>query len=69
MPEDYCAGDKNLYVTALEQSRTLWSPDGRMPDGSPEFVLNVQQQFNDNGKGKAIDVKRTYTTEFVDKVS
>ena len=34
--------------------------------GAPELVLQVLQTFDDNVKGKTIDLTQTYTTEFVD---
>jgi NitT/TauT family transport system substrate-binding protein len=69
MPQDYYAGDKNLYLTALKNEVAMYSPDGKMPQGGPEFVLSVLQQFDDNVKGKSIDLSKTYTTEFVDKAN
>jgi NitT/TauT family transport system substrate-binding protein len=69
MPQDYYAGDPNLYLTALKNEIAMYSPDGRMPQGGPEFVLGVLQQFDDNVKGKQIDLSKTYTTEFVDKAN
>src|SRR5712691_1823552 len=68
MPEDYWAGDKDLYVTALRSQMAMYSPDGRMPKGGPEFVLSVLQQFDENVKDKQFDLSKTYTTEFVDNV-
>jgi sulfonate transport system substrate-binding protein len=60
----------NAWVKkALKGEVAMYSPDGRMPKGAPEFVLSVLQQFDDNGKGKSIDLTRTYTTEFVDKAT
>jgi NitT/TauT family transport system substrate-binding protein len=69
MPEDYYAGNKDLYLTALTNEFGMYSPDGKMPKGGPEFVLSVLQQFDDNVRGKQIDLSKTYTTEFVDKAS
>ena len=69
MPEDYYAGDKELYLTALKGEMGMYSPDGKMPKGGPEFILSVLQQFDDNVKGKTIDLSKTYTTEFVDKAN
>ena len=69
MPEDYYAGDKSLYLTALKGEIGMYSPDGKMPQGAPEFVLSVLQQFDDNVKDKKIDLSKTYTTEFVDKAN
>jgi NitT/TauT family transport system substrate-binding protein len=69
MPQDYYAGDPNLYLTALKNEVAMYSPDGRVPQGGPEFVLSVLQQFDDNVKGKQIDLSKTYTSEFVDKAN
>jgi len=69
MPEDYYAGDRDLYVTALKSQMAMYSPDGKMPKGGPEFVLSVLQQYDENVKDKQIDLSKTYTTEFVDKAS
>jgi NitT/TauT family transport system substrate-binding protein len=66
MPEDYYAGDKDLYLAALKAQMPMYSPDGRMPKGGPEFVLSVLKQFDDNVKDKPIDLSKTYTSEFVD---
>jgi len=66
MPEDYYAGDKDLYLTALKGQMPMYSSDGRMPKGGPEFVLSVLQQFDENVKDKQIDLSKTYTAEFVD---
>src|SRR6266851_3912709 len=69
MPEDYYAGDKELYLTALKGEMGMYSQDGKMPKGGPEFILSVLQQFDDNVKDKQIDLSKTYTTEFVDKAN
>src|SRR5437016_2921862 len=44
MPADYYAGDKALYVTALQNQMTIFSPDGSMPDGAPQSVLSTESQ-------------------------
>jgi NitT/TauT family transport system substrate-binding protein len=64
MPADYYASGKDLYVTALTRSMKMFSPDGVMATGAPEFVLSVLQTYNENVKGKTIDLGKTYTTEF-----
>jgi NitT/TauT family transport system substrate-binding protein len=43
----------------------MFSPDGRMPAGGPETVLQVLSGFNPNVKGKHIDLSKTYTNEFI----
>lgn len=67
MPTDYYANDKELYLKALEQSLQIYSPDGKMPPDGPPTVLKVLQSFDENVKGKTIDLSKTYTTEFVTK--
>jgi NitT/TauT family transport system substrate-binding protein len=65
MPKDYYGNDKPMYVQALQNSLPMFSPDGKMPAGGPETVLQVLSGFNPNVKGKHIDLAKTYTNEFV----
>ncbi|WP_069805954.1 ABC transporter substrate-binding protein [Thermogemmatispora onikobensis] len=69
MPADYYAGNKQLYVTALQNQLAIFSPDGLMPTGGPEFVLSTEQQSNSSVQGKQIDLSTTYTNEFASKAS
>ncbi|MEP6693861.1 MAG: ABC transporter substrate-binding protein [Chloroflexota bacterium] len=66
LPADYYAGDKDLYLAALKGSMPMFSPNGKMPAGAPDFVLKVLQTYNNNIKGKTIDLSKTFTNEFVD---
>ena len=66
LPVDYYAGDKDLYLAALTGSMPMFSPDGKMPAGAPDFVLKVLQTYNNNVKGKTIDLTKTFTNEFAD---
>ncbi|RQR31430.1 ABC transporter substrate-binding protein [Burkholderia sp. Bp9143] len=68
MPADYYGGNKVLYVQALKASLPMYSSDGKMPAGGPETVLKVLSDFNPNIKGKHIDLSRTYTNDFVNRV-
>jgi NitT/TauT family transport system substrate-binding protein len=63
-PEDY-AGDKALYVQSLANSKAMFTPDGVMPPSGPATVLKILSVVNKAVRGKAIDLSRTYTTEFV----
>jgi NitT/TauT family transport system substrate-binding protein len=67
MPPDYYAGNKALYITALQNQLALFSPDGKMPDGGPQFVLSTEQLTNQSVQGKQINLSETYTNDFVDK--
>ena len=67
MPKEFYVGDKDLYVKALTDGKSMFTPDGRMPQGGPETVLAVLSGFSKSMKGKTIDLSKTYTSEFVDK--
>ncbi|HEX2909400.1 MAG TPA: ABC transporter substrate-binding protein [Chloroflexia bacterium] len=69
MPADYYAGNKDLYVTALKGQLGIFSPDGKMPQGGPESVLNIENQTNQDVKGKKIDLTLTYTNDFASNAS
>jgi NitT/TauT family transport system substrate-binding protein len=69
MPPDYYAGNKTLYVTALQNQLAIFSPDGNMPTGAPEAVLNIEHQSNLIPQSKQIDLSTTYTNEFTDKAT
>jgi NitT/TauT family transport system substrate-binding protein len=66
VPPAYYAGDRDLYVKALAAGKDMFTPDGRMPPGGPETVLKVLQAVDPRLHGKSIDLRRTYTHEFVD---
>lgn len=68
MPQDYYAGDKELYLSALNASLSMFTKDGRMPDTGPDTVLKVLSTFKKDLDPSKIDLKATYTTQFVDKV-
>ena len=66
LPADYYGGDKAAYVQALSDSMGMFSPDGKMTKGAPEFELGLLKQFNSNvQKNPNIDLSKTYTDEFV----
>jgi NitT/TauT family transport system substrate-binding protein len=69
MPADYYAGSKALYVTALQNQMAIFSPDGLMPAGAPQSVLNTEYQSKLIPQDKQIDLNSTYTNEFVSNAS
>ncbi|MDQ2885725.1 MAG: ABC transporter substrate-binding protein [Chloroflexota bacterium] len=69
MPADYYAGNKALYVTALQNQMAIFSPDGLMPSGAPQSVLNTEYQSNLVPKDKQIDLSTTFTNEFASKAT
>lgn len=64
LPAAHLLGDRTLYVAALRDSKALFVTDGAMPPAGPATVLKVMQQVNRAVQGKAVDLSRTYTTEF-----
>ncbi len=69
MPPDYYAGNKTLYVTALQNQLAIFSPDGNMPAGAPQSVLSTEYQSNLIPQSKQIDLSLTYTNEFTSKAT
>jgi NitT/TauT family transport system substrate-binding protein len=65
VPQDFYAGDKDLYLNAMKGSMDMFSPDGTMPPDGPQTILNVLSAFDKNVQGKQIDLNATYTNEFV----
>jgi NitT/TauT family transport system substrate-binding protein len=47
----------------------MYSPDGKMPAGGPQFVLKTEDQTNESVQGKHIDLSKTYDPEFVNKAN
>ena len=66
MPTDYYAGDKNSYIADLQSQLAIFGTDCRMPDGGPETVQKIQQQFVPSYKGKSANLSQTYTNYFAD---
>jgi NitT/TauT family transport system substrate-binding protein len=65
LPPEYYAGNKQLYVDALESGKQMFTPDGVMPAEGPATVLKVLASFDKAVEGKTINLSSTYTTEFV----
>ncbi|MFE6686885.1 ABC transporter substrate-binding protein [Streptomyces sp. NPDC057743] len=67
MPSDYAQGGKELYAQAIKDTLPMFTKDGVMPADGPDTVQRVLKAFNPNLKNASIDLKKTYTTEFVKK--
>ncbi|WP_322402289.1 ABC transporter substrate-binding protein [Massilia luteola] len=65
LPPEYFAGNKQLYVDALDSGKPMFTPDGVMPADGPATVLKVLASFDKAVEGKTINLSSTYTTEFV----
>lgn len=68
LPESYFAVDKDLYLKALANSLVMFSPDGRFPETAPQTVFTVLSLFDEQVAKANIDLSKTYTNYFVDRV-
>jgi NitT/TauT family transport system substrate-binding protein len=68
LPHEFYAGDKAAYIKALAHSKPLFIPDGRMPADGPANVLRVLTRSEKALQGRSIDLRSTYTLEFVNAV-
>src|SRR5438552_2537067 len=55
-----------LNARALAGGKEMFIADGRMPPDGPQTVLKVLRVADHNVQGKSIDLRRTYTDEFVE---
>jgi NitT/TauT family transport system substrate-binding protein len=69
MPADYYAGNKDLYVTALQNQKAIFGADGTMPSDGPPTVLGIEQQIGKAKAGQNIDLSQTYTNQFASAAS
>ena len=69
LPADYQAGDPAAYVQALTDSMGMFTKDGRMPQGGPEFVLKTLSSFNTELASKQIDLSKTWDPTFVENAN
>ena len=65
MPEAYYMGNKEMYVKALEAGKSMFTPQGEMPENGPRTVLRILKEFDKNVREKPINLRNTYTNEFV----
>ncbi|WP_230855032.1 ABC transporter substrate-binding protein [Arthrobacter terrae] len=70
MPSDYANAGAGLYEKSINDTKTMFNKDGKMDADGAKNVVKILDQYSTNvlGKGSTIDLSKTYTTEFVDKV-
>jgi NitT/TauT family transport system substrate-binding protein len=68
LPEEFFLGDRNFYIRMLQRNLEMFSPTGRFSETAPLRPLVVLSSFDDNVARARIDLKRTFTNEFVDRV-
>jgi NitT/TauT family transport system substrate-binding protein len=69
VPEQFTGSDQSAYLRALTMALPTFTTDGKMPAGAPATVLAVLTTVNRNIDPRHIDLARTYTNAFVERVS
>ncbi len=67
LPEEYFAGNKELYLKGLTNSRETFSPDGRFHEAAAQNALAVLKLFDEKVAQANIDLSTTYTNRFVEQ--
>lgn len=68
LPEEYWLGDKKLYLQAMGNMRTCYSPDGLMTHEGADTVHKVLASFDADIRNAKIDLEATYDNSFVKRV-
>jgi NitT/TauT family transport system substrate-binding protein len=68
LPVEYLLGDRALYLKAMGNMRSCYSPDGLMSHDAAATVLKVLSAFDDGVKNAAIKLEATYDNSFVQRV-
>ena len=68
LPEEYLLGDRALYLKALGNMRTCYSPDGLMTPEAASTVLKVLSSFDASVRAAKIKLEATYDNSFVQRV-
>jgi NitT/TauT family transport system substrate-binding protein len=66
MPADYAGSDRSLYVTAIGDSKGMFTTDGVIDADGAKNALEVLGSFSPTVKPMkdSIDLSKTYTTQF-----
>ncbi len=67
MPKDFIGSDPGLYLAALKNTIPMYSETGLMDPKGAQAVLEVFSQSVPEIARANIDVRKTYTNEFVEK--
>ncbi|HEY7244411.1 MAG TPA: ABC transporter substrate-binding protein [Xanthobacteraceae bacterium] len=69
VPEEYFLGDKSLYLAALKANRQVYSKTGIIPKAGMQSAADMLVAFDDELKGAALDLPRTFDDRFVRKAA
>ena len=59
----------DLFIRSIRSSVPMYSPDGRLSRESADTALKVLREFDTAVRDAKIDVTKTYTDAFLDKVA
>ena len=67
VPASYHLGDPELYKLTFLNVKEAMSPDGMISPAGTETALKALAAYNDKIDPTAIDLKRTFTNQYVEK--
>ena len=65
MPKNFHGPDRQLYIKTIEDSKPMFTADGRMPESGPATVLRVLSGSDKAVQGKSVNLANTFTNQFV----
>ncbi|TDW20687.1 NitT/TauT family transport system substrate-binding protein [Rhizobium azibense] len=69
LPKEFISGDRDTYVKAVQNAKPIFSVDGKFSEVDTQTPLAVLKSFNEKVAAATIDLSKTYTNAFVDKVT
>ncbi|MBY5690354.1 ABC transporter substrate-binding protein [Rhizobium leguminosarum] len=69
LPKEFISGDRDTYVKAVQNAKPIFSVDGKFSEADTQTPLAVLKSFNEKVAAATIDLSKTYTNAFVDKVT
>ena len=69
VPEDYFLGDRSLYLTALKANLQVYSKTGIIPAAGMQSAADMLVAFDQELRGAALDLPRTFDDRFVRKAA
>jgi NitT/TauT family transport system substrate-binding protein len=65
MPAEYAAGNRDVYVKAIERAKESFTKDGVLKQDGAEAVRAVLAKFNPDVAQATIDLAKTYTNDYL----
>lgn len=64
----YPDGDAATFAAVLKANLGMYSPDGKMPDGGPQNVLETLKAADTQTDWSKVDLSKTFTNDLVNQV-